>query len=67
MLTIAITCGPPIMVKFALLSFEKLGFTPEQTYTTLEKRMKCGIGICSRCNVGPSTYAWTARSFRWPN
>jgi len=51
--TIAITCGPPIMIKFALMSFEKLGFTPEQTYTTLEKRMKCGIGICGRCNVGP--------------
>ncbi len=51
--TIAITCGPPIMIKFALISFKKLGFTPEQTYTTLEKRMKCGIGICGRCNVGP--------------
>ena len=51
--TIAITCGPPIMIKYALISFEKLGFTPEQTYTTLEKRMKCGIGICGRCNVGP--------------
>ena len=51
--TIAITCGPPIMIKFALISFEKLGFAPEQTYTTLEKRMKCGIGICGRCNVGP--------------
>jgi sulfhydrogenase subunit gamma (sulfur reductase) len=50
---IAITCGPPIMIKFALISFERLGFTDEQTYTTLEKRMKCGIGICGRCNVGP--------------
>jgi NAD(P)H-flavin reductase len=51
--TIAITCGPPIMIKFALMSFRKLGFSDEQTYTTLEKRMKCGIGICGRCNVGP--------------
>jgi len=50
--TIAITCGPPIMIKFALMSFQKLGFTDEQTYTTLEKRMKCGIGICGRCNIG---------------
>jgi sulfhydrogenase subunit gamma (sulfur reductase) len=41
------------MIKFALVSFEKLGFTPEQTHTTLEKRMRCGIGICGRCNVGP--------------
>ncbi len=51
--TIAITCGPPIMIKFALMSFQKLGFTDKQTFTTLEKRMKCGIGICGRCNVGP--------------
>jgi len=51
--TIAILCGPPIMIRFTLISFEKMGFTPEQTYTTLEKRMKCGIGICGRCNVGP--------------
>ena len=51
--TIAITCGPPIMIKFALMSFRKLGFTDEQIFTTLEKRMKCGIGVCGRCNVGP--------------
>ena len=50
---IAITCGPPIMIRFALMSFQRLGFTDEQTYTTLEKPMKCGIGICGRCNVGP--------------
>ena len=51
--TIAITCGPPIMIKFVLQSLQKLQFADEQTYTTLEKRMKCGIGICGRCNIGP--------------
>jgi sulfhydrogenase subunit gamma (sulfur reductase) len=51
--TIAITCGPPIMIKFVLQSLQKLQFADEQIYTTLEKRMKCGIGICGRCNVGP--------------
>jgi sulfhydrogenase subunit gamma (sulfur reductase) len=51
--TIAITCGPPIMIKFVLQSLQKLQFEDEQIYTTLEKRMKCGIGICGRCNVGP--------------
>lgn len=50
--TIAITCGPPIMIKFTLQALEKLEFKPEQIYTTLEKRMKCGIGICGRCNIG---------------
>ncbi|MDR0827697.1 MAG: FAD/NAD(P)-binding protein [Desulfovibrio sp.] len=49
---IAITCGPPIMIKFTLQALEKLKFSPEQIVTTLEKRMKCGIGICGRCNIG---------------
>jgi NAD(P)H-flavin reductase len=45
-------CGPPIMIRFALQSLEKLGFTKEQIFTTLENRMKCGVGQCGRCNVG---------------
>ena len=50
--TIALTCGPPIMIKFVVENLLKLGFTPDQIYTTLEMRMKCGIGKCGRCNIG---------------
>jgi NAD(P)H-flavin reductase len=50
--SIAITCGPPIMIKFVIQNLEKLGFTENQIYTTLEMRMKCGIGKCGRCNIG---------------
>jgi NAD(P)H-flavin reductase len=50
--TIVIACGPPIMIKFALFSMRKLGFPFESVYTTLENRMKCGVGKCGRCNVG---------------
>jgi len=50
--TVAITCGPPIMIKFALVEFANLGFKPEQIYTTLEMKMKCGVGKCGRCNIG---------------
>lgn len=50
--TVAVLCGPPIMIKFTLQSLLKLGFEPENIVTTLEKRMKCGIGICGRCNIG---------------
>lgn len=52
--TVAITCGPPIMIKFTLEALKKLGFEDENIYTTLEKRMKCGIGLCGRCNIGTS-------------
>ncbi len=50
--TVALVCGPPIMIKFTLPVLEKLGFAKNMTYTTLENRMKCGIGKCGRCNVG---------------
>ena len=48
----AIICGPPIMIKFCLQNLEQLGFSRDQVYTTLELRMKCGIGKCGRCNIG---------------
>ena len=50
--TIAVVCGPPIMIKFTFPVLEKLGVKPDQIYTTLENRMKCGVGKCGRCNVG---------------
>ena len=49
---IAIICGPPIMIKFTLAGLKKLGFADEQIVTTLEGKMKCGLGKCFRCNVG---------------
>ena len=48
----AVLCGPPIMIKFTLQGLGELGFNREQVYTTLELRMKCGVGKCGRCNVG---------------
>jgi NAD(P)H-flavin reductase len=49
---VAIVCGPPIMIKFVLLGLKELGFEDHQILSTLEKRMKCGVGICGRCNIG---------------
>ena len=40
------------MIKFTLAALVGLGFPDDEIYTTLEKRMKCGIGICGRCNIG---------------
>jgi NAD(P)H-flavin reductase len=49
---IALTCGPPIMIKFVVQNLRKLGFADHQIYTTLENKMKCGVGKCGRCNIG---------------
>ncbi|MHC4173645.1 MAG: FAD/NAD(P)-binding protein [Planctomycetota bacterium] len=49
---ITLVCGPPIMLKFTLPVLTKLGFEPNEIVTSLEMRMKCGIGLCGRCNIG---------------
>jgi sulfhydrogenase subunit gamma (sulfur reductase) len=50
--TVAIVCGPPIMIKFVIVGLTSLGFADEQMIMTLEAKMKCGIGKCGRCNMG---------------
>lgn len=48
----AVICGPPIMIKFTLAGLIELGFDKTQVYTTMELKMKCGVGKCGRCNIG---------------
>jgi sulfhydrogenase subunit gamma (sulfur reductase) len=50
--TYAIICGPPVMIKYTLPVLAEIGFPDDRIYTTLENRMKCGIGKCGRCNIG---------------
>ncbi len=50
--TVAIVCGPPIMIKTTQDVLKELNFSDEQILLSLEMRMKCGIGKCGRCNVG---------------
>jgi len=50
--SVLVTCGPPIMIKFVILSATKMGFKPEAVITTLEMKMNRGVGLCGRCNIG---------------
>lgn len=49
----ALVVGPPIMIKFSLPVLLKAGLQEKDIYTSLENRMKCGVGKCGRCNCGP--------------
>jgi NAD(P)H-flavin reductase len=62
---VAVTCGPPIMIKFVLKELETLGFAAEQVVTTLEGKMKCGLGKCGRCNVGDQYICTDGPVFRY--
>ncbi|WP_300667310.1 FAD/NAD(P)-binding protein [Desulfoluna sp.] len=50
--TYAILCGPPMMLKFTKPVLDKLGYQADHIFMSLENRMKCGIGMCGRCNIG---------------
>jgi len=52
--SVALICGPPIMIKFTMPPLEAIGWTDDQVYLSLENRMKCGEGVCCHCNVGPT-------------
>lgn len=49
---IALVCGPPAMIRFTQPVLDARGWQGDQIFLSLENRMKCGIGICGRCNVG---------------
>jgi sulfhydrogenase subunit gamma (sulfur reductase) len=50
---VALVIGPPVMIRFTLPVLAKMGLPDDKIYTSLENRMKCGVGKCGRCNCGP--------------
>jgi len=50
--SVAIVAGPPILIKMGMPILSKNGFDNSNIYTTLENRMKCGVGKCGHCTVG---------------
>lgn len=63
--TIAVLCGPPVMIKFTVEALKKLNFPDESIITTLERRMKCGVGLCGRCNLGGKYICVDGPVFTW--
>jgi NAD(P)H-flavin reductase len=49
---VAVVAGPPILIKMSMPILSQCGFAPTAIFTTLENRMKCGVGKCGHCTVG---------------
>ena len=52
--TLGLVCGPEVMMRYTVLELENQGLLPEQIYLSLERNMKCAIGFCGHCQLGPS-------------
>ncbi|HVU13040.1 MAG TPA: FAD/NAD(P)-binding protein [Phototrophicaceae bacterium] len=50
--TAAMVCGPEVMMRFTTLGLEKRGVSAENIYVSLERNMKCGVGLCGHCQLG---------------
>ena len=50
--SIAVVCGPPVMMKFGTFKLLEMGFKDEQIYLSMEKNMSCGVGKCGHCMMG---------------
>jgi NAD(P)H-flavin reductase len=50
--SVAIVCGPPIMMKFATMKLLQMGYKEDEIYLSMEKNMSCGFGKCGHCMMG---------------
>jgi NAD(P)H-flavin reductase len=51
--TIALVCGPEVMMRFTTAELEKRGVEVQNIYISMERNMKCAIGMCGHCQYGP--------------
>lgn len=52
--TVALVCGPEVMMRFAVLELQRRGVPAESIYLSMERNMKCGLGYCGHCQYGPA-------------
>lgn len=63
--TIAMICGPEIMMQFTVMELLKRGVPAEKIYVTMERNMKCAIGFCGHCQLGPNFLCQDGPVFRY--
>jgi NAD(P)H-flavin reductase len=63
--TIAMSCGPEVMMRFAVAALRAAGLERERIYASMERNMQCGIGHCGHCQLGPTLVCRDGPVYRW--
>jgi NAD(P)H-flavin reductase len=50
--SVAVVCGPPIMMKFGTIRLLEMGYNEDNIFLSMEKNMSCGLGKCGHCMLG---------------
>ena len=64
--TTVMTCGPEIMMRFVVRELKSKGFGAEQIYLSMERNMKCAVGFCGHCQMGPHFICKDGPVFAYP-
>lgn len=62
---IAMVCGPEVMMRFTVVALARAGVPDEAIYLSMERNMKCAIGLCGRCQFGPTFICKDGPVFRY--
>jgi NAD(P)H-flavin reductase len=49
----AFVCGPEIMIRFAVMALQQRGVAARSVHVSMERNMKCAVGLCGHCQLGP--------------
>jgi len=63
--TVAMVCGPEVMMRFTVMELLQRGVPPQSIYMSMERNMKCGVGFCGHCQHGPTFICKNGPVFRY--
>jgi NAD(P)H-flavin reductase len=63
--SVAMVCGPEIMMRFVTRELEVRGLSRNDIYLSMERNMKCGVGLCGHCQYGPHFICRDGPVFRY--
>jgi NAD(P)H-flavin reductase len=62
---VAMVCGPEIMMRFTIDALRQRGLATNQIYLSMERNMKCAVGLCGHCQFGPAFVCRDGPVFRF--
>ena len=62
---VAMTCGPEVMMRFAVEALLRRGLAADRAYVSMERNMQCGIGHCGHCQLGPTLVCRDGPVYTW--
>jgi NAD(P)H-flavin reductase len=62
---VAMLCGPEVMMRFTVRELERRGLANASIWVSMERSMKCGVGLCGHCQYGPTFVCKDGPVFRF--